>query len=424
MEFRRREFMAASGLSLSTLLLAACGGGSSGGGGNGGGGGGGSELSILTPEFAGTTGADALEKKILANFDEATFAVDYVNWDRLNEKLSAAVAGGVVSDLIMVGAGWVEPFGYKNVLAELPDSLAEGKAIDEALLGPCRYDGKLYALPYFVDGRILPYHKEMLADAGVSEGDLPTDLEGFRDLLKEVTPDGGVGIDLFSTNLRQTWAHLIGAFGGTMFTSDGQIAFNDGTGVAALQYILDLVADGSASYDVQAAEGQPRPWQQGKAAFDLLNSSSWPTFVEQTPDQVTEEAMGMMLLPSADGGDPVMFQGGTLLTVSSRSQDQEVVQDLLEFLLEPENLLSAVEVSGKVPARSDLDDPIVTDNRMAEFIIDNFSYATAFEGGSPAWMEIRGAVIPELEAAVVGQKTAQQAVDALEAAAQDAISRL
>jgi len=423
MEFRRREFITASGLSLSTVVLAAaCGGGGSGGGG---GGGRGTALSVLTPEFAGTTGAEAFEGNILDHFDGASFSVDYTAWDRLNEKLSAAVAGGVVADLVMVGAGWVEPFGHKGVLGAIPDSLGEGKSIDDNLFATCRYDGELYALPYFVDGRILPYHKPMLDAAGISEDALPTTLEDFREMLKEVRPDGGVAIDLFSTNLRQAWAHLIGAFGGTMFSEDGmEPTFADGPGVDALQYILDLVADGSASYEVQAAEGQPTPWQQQKAAFDLINSSSWPNYLEQTPELVAEENMGMMVLPSADGGDPVMFQGGTLLSVSARSQDTDLVQEVMEFLLEPENLLTAVAESGKVPARSDLDDAIVTDNRMAQFIIENFQYATAFEGGSPAWMELRGLVIPELEAAVVGQKTAQQAVDALAAAAQDAIGRV
>lgn len=423
MEFRRREFLTASGLSLSTLMLAAaCDGGS---GGGGGGGGGDSELSVLTPEFSGTTGAEAFEGNILSNFEGASFSVDYTAWDRLNEKLSAAVAGGVMADLAMVGAGWVEPFGHKGVLGELPEDLGQGKSIDDNLFATCGYDGQLYALPYLVDGRILPYHKPMLEAAGVGEDDLPTNLEDFREMLKEVRLEGGVSIDLFSGNLRQVWAQLIGAFGGTMFSEDGmQATFTEGPGVDALQYILDLVADGSASYEVQAAEGQPTPWQQQKAAFDLINSSSWPNYLEQTPDLVSEENMGMMVLPSADGGDPVMFQGGTLLTVSARTQDTELVQEVMEFLLEPESLLTAVASSGKVPARSDLDDPVITENRMAQFIIDNFAYATAFEGGSPAWMEIRGLVIPELEAAVVGQKTAQQAVDALAAAAQDAISRL
>lgn len=424
MELRRRDFLAVSGVSLGALLLAACGGNATGSGATTAAAGG--QLGILTPEFEGTSGKQALEQGVLSGFgDDWSFKVDYTAWDRLNEKLSAAVAGGIVSDLIMTGAGWVEPFAQKGVLAELPESLAEGKSLNENLLKVCRYDGTLYALPYFVDGRLLPYHKPMFEAAGIGEADLPTNLEDFRAMLKEVKPDGGVGIDLFSTNIRQTWCHFLGAFGGTLFNEDGtEVTFTDGSGVAALQYMLDLIADGTASFEVQAAEGQPRPWQQQQAAVDLLNSSAWPDFQQQSPDLVTEDQMGMMLLPSADGGDPVMFQGGTLLTMSARSEHQEAVQELMEYMLEPANLLTAVEESGKVPSRSDIEDPIVTENRMAQFVIDNFQYATAFEGGSPAWMEIRGKVAPEIEAAVVGQKTAQQAVDALAAAAQDAISRI
>src|SRR5699024_3042164 len=109
-------------------------------------------------------------------------------------------------------------------------------------------------------------HRDMFDAAGIGEDDLPTTLEDFREMLKEVQPDGGVAIDLFSQNLRQVWAHLIGAYGGSMFDQNGEIAFTDGTGEAALQFMLDLVADGTASFEVQAAEGQARPWQQRQAA--------------------------------------------------------------------------------------------------------------------------------------------------------------
>ncbi|WP_154792976.1 extracellular solute-binding protein [Occultella kanbiaonis] len=426
MTLRRRDFLAASGVSISALALAACSGGGSGGGGNGGGGGGG-EISILTPEFAGTTGKAAFEGGILDGFFEGsdfTYKVDYTDWTKLNEKLSTSVAGGLVADMIMPGAGWVEPFAHKGVLTELPESLLDGLPVNENLLAQCRYEGTLHALPFFVDGRICIYNRAMFDAAGIA--DIPTNLDDLREALKEVTPDGGVGIDLFSSNIRQTWSHLLGCFGGRLFNDDGtEVTFTDGTGVAALQYMLDLVADGTANFDVKGAEGQPRPWQQGQAAVDLLNSSLWPSFTEQSPDLVTEDAMGMFLLPSAEtGGDPVMWTGGTLLTMSSRSANPEKVQELMSYMLEAGPLLTAVTESGKVPARTDIDDPVVTDNLMAQYTIDNFDYATAFEGGSPAWMEIRGLVAPELEAAVTGQKTAQQAIDALAAASQDALSRV
>ncbi|MGC0250331.1 extracellular solute-binding protein [Pseudactinotalea sp. Z1748] len=430
MTLRRRDFITASGLSLTgAVLLAACGngnGGATGGsGGNGGGGGGGDRLTILTPEFAGTSGQAALEGEILSAFGDYNFAVDYTDWDRLNESLSAAVAGGVVADLIMVGAGWVEPFAERGVLGEVPESILDGKGIDENLVGIGRHDGTLYGIPYFVDGRILTYHRDMFADAGIDENNLPTSLEDFREMLKEIVPDGGVAIDLYSQNLRQIWAHLIGAYGGDMFNADGtEVAFTDGTGVAALEFMLGLIEDGTASFEVQAAEGQPRPWQQHRAAMDILNSSSWPTLVQETPDLVTEENMGMMLLPSSGGGDPVMFQGGTLLTVSARTEHEDTIHDLIHHLLEPDHLLTAVEEVGKVPSRDDLDESALAENRLLTYTTDNFQYATAFEGGSPAWMEVRGAVSGEIEAAIVGQKTAAEAVDALAAVAEDAITRI
>ncbi|MGC0273738.1 extracellular solute-binding protein [Pseudactinotalea sp. Z1739] len=433
MTLRRRDFITASGLGLTgAVLLTACGngnggsaGGANGGNGNGGGGGGSEQLSILTPEFAGTSGEAAFEGDILAAFGDHTFSVDYTDWGRLNESLSAAVAGGVVADLIMVGAGWVEPFAERGVLGELPESLLDGKGLDENLVGIGRHDGTLFGIPYFVDGRVLTYHRDMFDAAGIDEDNLPSSLEDFREMLKEVVPDGGVAIDLFSQNLRQVWAHLIGAYGGDMFNEDGtQVAFTDGTGVAALQYMLDLVEDGTASFDVQAAEGQPRPWQQERAAIDMMNSSSWPTLVQETPGLVTEESMGMMLLPSSGGGDPVMFQGGTLLTISARTQNEELVQELVNHMMEPEHLLTAVEEVGKVPSREDLDESVLAENRLLTYTTDNFQYATAFEGGSPAWMEVRGAVAGEIEAAIVGQKTAAEAVDALAAVAEDAISRI
>ena len=423
MPLRRRDFLTLSGASVSALVLAACSGGGSTGGSGGGSGG---EITLLTPAFPGTTGQDALENGILSGFFDDTdynFKVDYTAWDRLNEKLSTGVAGGLVADLIMPGAGWVEPFASKGVLAEIPESLLDGLAVNENLLKVCRFEGKLYALPYLVDGRICIYHKDMFDAAGITEP--PTTLEDLRSVLKAVTPAGGVGIDLFSSNIRQVWIHFLGCYGGTVFNADGtEVAFTDGTGLAALEFMLSLIEDGSADFNIQAAEGQPRPWQQRLAAVDLVHSGFWPNFSQQSPDLVTEDAMGMFIMPSENGPDPVMFQGGTLLTLSSSSESPEVVQDLMTYMLQPENLLTAVTETGLAPARTDIDDPVVTENRMAQFTIDNFQYATAFEGGSPAWMELRTKVEAELEAAVTGSKTAAQAIDSLAAAAEDAISRL
>ena len=66
-------------------------------------------LNLVTPEFPGTAGKADLEDGILKKFTQknpgVTFQVDYVPWDKLNEKLATQIAGGTPSDLMMMGMG-------------------------------------------------------------------------------------------------------------------------------------------------------------------------------------------------------------------------------------------------------------------------------------------------------------------------------
>src|SRR5699024_6611711 len=127
------------------------------GSGSGAGGGGeesGGELSILTPIFEDAEGKKTLEETIAGSFDEdITLTVDYTPWDKLNEKLSTSIAGGMSTDIFMSGVGWIPPFAHKGVFKALDESILEGLDIHEKLLDMCRYDGALHALPYQMDGR-------------------------------------------------------------------------------------------------------------------------------------------------------------------------------------------------------------------------------------------------------------------------------
>lgn len=384
----------------------------------------GGTLEILTPEFAGTRGEQAFEESMLgpfkrtANFD---VGVDYTGWGQLPEKLASAVAGGMLADLVMMGVGWVEPFAARGVLSEIDESLLEGIPLNENLLATGRYDGKLYGVPYLVDGRFLTYHKDMFEAAGIRE--IPDNLEDFREMLKEVVPAGGVAIDLFGGNIRQTWVHLVSCYGGRLFSADGMnVAFDDGTGLAALEFMLGLVADGTANPEVRPAEGQPRPYQQRIAAMELLNSSVWNLFKEESPDLIAEEALGMTNVPRSGGGDPVMFMGGTLLTVSARTEHRDPVNELISALMDPEAQMAAFEESAKPPAREDVSNDVLSENRLAKYTVDNYQYATSFEGGTPAWMEIRNQLGPEIEAAVMKQKSPQEAIDEMARISREAIS--
>jgi multiple sugar transport system substrate-binding protein len=429
MTLSRRGFLAAAGATGLTAGLAACGTDSGSGGDATAGAAKGAELSVITPIFEEASGKEVLETVIAGDFAEdhpgTTLSVDYVPWDKLNEKLSTSIAGGLSTDIIMSGVGWTPPFAHKKVFGALPEEILDGLNIHPRLLDMCRYEGSLYALPYQMDGRMIVANKKHLAEVGITEA--PTSLEDFRAMLKEFQGLGlSTPLDLFSNNIRQTWIHLMACYGGTLFSDDGSaVAFDDGTGEAAIQYMVDLIADGSTNFDVRLAEGQPRPFQQEQVAFEIIGSGTWPDLFEQTPELASEEGMDIWITPGAEGNDPVLFLGGTLLSVAERSQNKELSQQFLTNMYEPELIVAASNHGGRVPAITEVpQDETLDQNRFITFVLDNLDYAGAFEGGNPAWMEIRGKVGPEIEAAVTGAQSPADTIANLKAISEDALSRV
>lgn len=384
-------------------------------------------IRIVTPDFAGTDRRVVLEDEILAPFD-AEFGVrsvvDYTAWDRLNEKLTTGIAGGIIPDAVMMGVGWVQPFADKGVFDELPDDLFERYGINEALRPVVTYDGRLHGLPYMIECRMFMYNRRMFDEKGITE--MPTSLTELRELGRELQDGSVMPIDIFSNNPRQTWLHFLAALGGTVFTEDGRgTAFTDGSGAEALQFMLDLVSDGSADFNVRVSAGQPRPWQREQAAIDLIGTDTWPTLTEQSPDLLTEEASDFFLMPGSEGRDPVLYLGGTMLALSRESPNREVAEDLLEHLFQPDVLLAACTTNGKLPAMSDVpSDPDLESNRMAVVALDNLDYAGAFDGGTAAWMEIRERVTPEIEGALTGLQSVTETIDNLARISQVALDRL
>ena len=428
----RRSLLSAAGVTGVGLTAAAC--GSSGGGSSSDGpvdlaaeatelsG----EITLLTPDFTGDArqGLDDMIKQFTDQHEGLKVKVDQVAWDKLNEKLSTSIAGGLVADVIMTGVGWTPPFAHKKIFAELPTDYVDGLGLDEALLTSCRYEDKYYSLPIGMDLRFVVYNKDMFEAKGITEA--PATMEELAQISEELTGDGVVGFDLLTKNIRQVWIHILYAFGGTLFTEDGLApAMQEEPGRLATQWILDRMDEGAIDYNLQAAEGQPTPFMQGTAAMQLVSTADWESWKDMAPQLTEEGAVGMFLLPGGNGNDPVMFQGGTMVSVGQRSQNTDAAAALVKHLMTPEMLAAGNAATGKVPPTADIPDtPEITDNFLTAFALEHLDKAGAAEGGSAAWMEIRGNLQPIIEACLTRQADVDKTLADMEKLATDAISRL
>jgi multiple sugar transport system substrate-binding protein len=386
-------------------------------------------LNLITPEFAGTEGKADLEQGILKKFTEknagVAFQVDYVPWDKLNEKLSTQIAGGTPSDLMMMGMGWTAPFAQKKVFAPLDESVLGDAKVPKLLLDNARYNGKLYALPLLLESRPFIYRKDLLGKIGIADPNRKT-LDEFTQMLREIkSKTGKVPLDMLASSLRQVWGQMTFAFGGTQFSDDGMKSFfSSDQAVKALEWMVMLQKDGLSDINQRVATGQPGSYQKGENLLGWQSSGVWPTFSKQSPELVKDENLGMVLCPTADGSKKILYQGGTLIGLSTRSKSPDAALAVMEYMLSNDALAAASRSTGKVPANSNI--PKGTDlggNKIIDFCQQNLD-ASVTDGGTPAWLEIRGKMDPIVEAAVLGTKTVKQAIDELQKMAEESIARV
>ncbi|MFI5690541.1 ABC transporter substrate-binding protein [Kribbella sp. NPDC051586] len=388
------------------------------------------EITLLTPLFEGSTGKQLLEGKLLPAFKQknpnVTVKVDYTTYSALNEKLTTSLAGGLMPDVVMLGVGWIPPFAHKKVLAPLPDALAKRYEYEDRVLEPSRFDGKLYALPMVLDTRIVTYRKDLFAEAGIKAP--PKDWAELREMSKELARQDGagkltrVGFDPFSIDLRQCWETFLFANDGNLFDESGQqVKFDDDRGVEALQLFLDVIKDKSADYSFKSSAGQPSTLQQGRAAMMMANNSLWVQLKQQTPELLAEDKVGAFILANKV---PAMLQGGTLVSRSASTKHPAAAEALVEFMGTPDSILPTAQQRGSVPGVQNLrTSDYVKNNGFVKLALDNMSKARS-EGGTPAWMEIREKIKTTLETAVVGKRSAKEAIDELAGLSKEAISRL
>jgi len=390
------------------------------------------EIRLLTPIFEGSDGQEALENVVLPAFYEqypnVEVTVEYTTYGDLNEKLVTSLAGGLVPDVMLMGVGWVEGFADQGILADLDQFGVTAESVagayNEQVLRAGIWEDRLYALPIMLDARLGVYRADILEEAGIeSPGDTWTWAE-LRDaaIALTVRDEGGdlerAGLDVLSWDARQIWETFLFSNGGELF-EDGAPAFNSPAGVEALEYFSGLIAeDRVIDPGFNETGTEATLLTLGQAAIAVGHHNVWTNAADYAPD-IQEQLRPFIL----EGAEPAFFYGGTLATMSASSEHPEAAAALVQHLASPDAALLACQQRGNIPAHNELlDSEYVQNHAIAQFVMENIQYGHP-EGGVPSWLEIRAEFAAAVEAAYLGQKSPQEALDDLAVLAQEAIDR-
>lgn len=207
------------------------------------------------------------------------------------------------------------------------------------------------------------------------------------------------------------------AEGGEYLDKDGKPAFNSEAGVQALDWFVNLykakaVPAGTTNY---LWDDLGQGFASGTVAINL-DWPGWAGFFNDPKSSKVAGNVGVKVAPKGSAGIRTGWSGHHGFSVTENCASKEAAASLAWFLTN-EDSQKLEAASGPLPTRTavwDWDiqqaagDPYKTEVLAA--FQEQAKHAFAVPQ-TPEWIEISNAVYPELQAAILGDKTSKQALD-------------
>ncbi len=304
-------------------------------------------------------------------------------------------------------------------------------------LASAMVDGRLVQLPRVTDVSNIYYRKSLYADPKNQEAykaKFGKDLvppETFEDLKNQViflsNPPNlyGTAFPGKDEGLTGRFMEMTRANGGDMFDENWKPIFNSPAGVAAVQWFKDI-------YDAGAAPAGTvnYTWDdigQAMAAGQLAVDLDWPGFAGFYSDPAASKIsddLGFAVAPVGTSGKASGWSGSHSFSVTEQCDNKPAAVSFAVFLTNDESEMMEAQ-AGNLPTRTQTFVDVVkyfADNNkpaLAEmFPIWQASLANANTPPLiPQWIEVSNVIWPAVQAAIVGDKEPQVALDEAAAAA-------
>lgn len=358
---------------------------------------------------------ETLEDVVIPAFEEQHPDVNVesvpIPYDELHQKLVTAVAGDQLPDLVRADIMWVPELADLGVLVPLSEEMPDFQALADATfpgaLATNLWKGEYYGLPLDTNTRIMMWNAEVFEAAGV---DVPSTV----DQLVEAAPAlDAAGAFAFADNGASGWNMLpwIWSAGGDIVNADVSRAsgyLNSPESVAGIQTLVDLHADGYLP-DIILGDPGGLATSDGLAqgAYATILDGPWmyPIFAGQHPD--FELNAGPV---PAGGGGSISVVGGEDIVLTRSSENKAAAAEFLRHLLSEEIQLEMAKV-GQMPVLADLGDRLTSINDYYGPFVEQLATAKP-RPVTPAWPQIDAILQDEIRAAIRGEKSVQEALDA------------
>ena len=338
-----------------------------------------------------------------------TVEVQQIPWTAAHEKLITAYVGDAMPDMAQLGNTWVPEFVAIGALTPLDSFTTHSTVVDSAAYFPGIWatneiHGVLYAVPWYVDTRLLFYRKDILARAGYDS--MPGTWEGWRQAMEAIRSRAGPRqYAIFLPTNEWNQPVIFGMQEGSpLLADDGRYgAFSDSSFRRAFTFYLDLYRSGLApvaGYNDVANIYQE--FTRGTYAMWITGPWNIGEFKRRLPDSMQGKwATAPLPGPTGDSSG-VSLAGGSSFVIFRTSPHQALAWSFIEFLSQPAQQLKFYQLSGDLPSREDAwhASGLETDVYAHAFWVQ--LHRVRATPKVPEWEDITSKVIDQSEAAIRG----------------------
>ncbi len=213
---------------------------------------------------------------------------------------------------------------------------------------------------------------------------------------------------------------LLIANGGALFDDDWNPTFNSAAGVEAVNFFKDLyeaqaVPAGSLNY---LWDDTGLGFASGTVALNL-DWAGWASFFNDPENSKIAGDIGLVRAPKGSAGIRTGWSGSHSFSITETCDNQDAAASFVTFLTSHESQMVEA-TAGLLPTRA-----AVWDDAKAQFtadgndflveVFETYAVSMSEDAFTPPlitpWIEVSNEIWPQLQAAILGEKTPQEALD-------------
>ena len=345
--------------------------------------------------------------------------IDYTDWPSSFQKITTGIAGGTAPDIFMGGGLWTPVIASKGGALDLDAYIENWPEWSDWHEGPRQdvvYQGKIYAIPYRMNARgNIIYRKSLFEQAGLDPEKPPTTWVEAHEMAAKLTQKQDDKYEVAGWHIVMTPPDLTQQYEDALFQADGTYFNEDRTkplnntpeGEAALQFWVSFVEEG-----ILPPEGMDSgvPNLNAYTAGKIALFPGWPQDMLNTKLNAPEIWEDTLVAPPLTGKVQKyqIFVDKYFVYARTKVPDESVA--LVQALVSGEaGIRLGIEGTWGIPARKAHESaPSYQDPRMQLFI-KNTQYGKPRQI-VPQHFDVQPAMGREVEAAIRGVKTVQQAL--------------